>query len=1524
MDPLAAGGRGPPPSAARHTIPPGGVELLTWPVVGGSGGEVGGGGGSTSTSTTTTTPHLPPPPAVQILVGDGRAWSPPLALEPAAAAGGDGPAALLRARVGGGAAALDLAVTVEAAAAGGPQGGATPSGASPAAAAPWGGGRPPLVLRLSPRWAVTNVTGVALQVAPYHPGEGGGSEAAGPPVLDLPPGPGAVPLSWPALGRRRAVVVRLAMDAGGAPAGAWSLPLDVDGPTDGPAYAALPTRATGSGRGSGTGGGGGGLGDPLPPLPPAGGRGLARVSSVLGLAGAGAGPAPVVPPALREALWLGAGGGGGGGGGGDEEGEGTPGAVAAHLPPGTAVVFSSPDPGTAARTALPATALRYAVERAPGGRLVLWLLAAAAAPPSALVNVSDAPLVARRPGLPWRPLPPLSAVPYLPQVGAAEEIEIADALSVGGVRGGSVGGAIAAAAAGSLAGPALAAARYPLGGGGGLGHAPDGGRRERSGSAPSSSTIVRQGGGALPLLRVESLLPGTTTLAAHAEEGRPGGVGPAGCLAPLAPAGGAAVGRGAVLAALRLAPLSQGSGSGGAATLGGPATGHAHPAGPPLALALEAGRVEVSLVDHRPEELLAASLSGLAASYAARLGADGAGERVVLDVGGLQVDDMAFGPRYPVVLAPSAASSGPGAPSGGGGTVPDPLAGAAPAPLLHAIALARRSSAASGGGAFYPLLGAWVDRPLALAVGEGFVWRCAAAAARVGEGGGPTAAAAAPSASSASSATLPSTAEAETDPPVRAALVVAGPIAAAVSFRADRAARPRWARRRVGAAAWVLDVASFERATVRLAGFEAEAGGDGGAPHALPRSAFWGGLAGRLRTQAVGAGLALVRSVDVLSSASGVLGALSDGVAGLAADESYAAERAAARGERTISGVGSGLAEGGSALGRGILRGVTGLVARPLKGALRTGVGGFVRGVGSGLVGVVTQPVAGGLDFVSSALEGLDALAGEGGGGGGGGASGASSTAGSAQRGGPDGGGSGAGTDGRVRLPRVAGGGPAALGLPPGCGGGEAGPTAGSGETTDSALQLRLLGGPASPAARVAELGQELLRRGVAATAVAAAAGAGAGGGGGAGSGLPPGAAFLLGPGAAASGTAAAAAARAGGAAAYGAHWVLPGDRALVATDVGCALLTCPGLGGLQRAAEAGRVAAPLPGTAVSLWWVVAWRDVLAAEARASTAAAAAGRPADRVVLHRVGGGDGGSDASLPLAIGLKTSPAWAQADALAGALEAAAAAARGEGVRAEAAAWERLAAGAAGGPGAPATSAASPVMPLALPCVDFALVWHTAGRPGGVVAGAGGSLSGGAPVSIWRPLPPAGYASTGDVAVHGLDPPPVPVSVYRLEVGNGNGGGGGGESSSALLPPTAPAAGFRLVWRGTGGLPVTLWEPRPPPGYVALGAVSRGAPAPPRGWRARARALARPPSGEVTCLRADLVEPAPLFAAPLWRWDPAAGRGAGLGAAQAAPPYDPASWRVALWQVDSPAGGFIAERSFEAPGGGAAVRPKV
>ena len=239
--------------------------------------------------------------------------------------------------------------------------------------------------------------------------------------------------------------------------------------------------------------------------------------------------------------------------------------------------------------------------------------------------------------------------------------------------------------------------------------------------------------------------------------------------------------------------------------------------------------------------------------------------------------------------------------------------------------------------------------------------------------------------------------------------------------------------------------------------------------------------------------------------------------------------------------------------------------------------------------------------------------------------------------------------------------------------------------------------------------------------------------------------------------------------------------------------------------------------------------------------------------------------------------------------------------------------------------------------------------------------------------MPPPGYAAAGDVAVLGVEPPPVPVAVYRLDDdddGDGSFGFGfddddgdeGDDSSrrkkksSRPLPPTAPAAGFRLVWRHDGDCPLTLWEPLPPRGYRALGAAARGSAEPLRGGDlsgARARSARRPRAGDVACVRADLCEPTRCFDAPVWMADPiaaavsaAGGGGAGAGmvggfgrsgagaaavaAAAAAAgattphPFDPAVWRVSLWPVDAPSGGFIALRSLAKPAEGVALKAKL
>mmetsp|Transcript_35437 Transcript_35437/g.88412 ORF Transcript_35437/g.88412 Transcript_35437/m.88412 type:complete len:326 (+) Transcript_35437:293-1270(+) len=65
------------------------------------------------------------------------------------------------------------------------------------------------------------------------------------------------------------------------------------------------------------------------------------------------------------------------------------------------------------------------------------------------------------------------------------------------------------------------------------------------------------------------------------------------------------------------------------------------------------------------------------------------------------------------------------------------------------------------------------------------------------------------------------------------------------------------------------------------------------------------------------------------------------------------------------------LVDGVLALGNGVLGGVTGLIADPVRGAARGGLVGLLKGVGTGAIGVVTKPTGGALRLVSAASLGL-------------------------------------------------------------------------------------------------------------------------------------------------------------------------------------------------------------------------------------------------------------------------------------------------------------------------------------------------------------------------------------------------------------------------------------------------------------------------------------------------------------------------------------------------------------------------
>ncbi|DBA67777.1 TPA: hypothetical protein ACH3X2_001211 [Trebouxia sp. C0005] len=175
--------------------------------------------------------------------------------------------------------------------------------------------------------------------------------------------------------------------------------------------------------------------------------------------------------------------------------------------------------------------------------------------------------------------------------------------------------------------------------------------------------------------------------------------------------------------------------------------------------------------------------------------------------------------------------------------------------------------------------------------------------------------------------------EATTDVPMQMSLVSISSLAAKVSFRGDLAARP---------STMLWSVCIYE-------------------------------VGQNIKGRLVGVALSFLCYFGTLSGAIGVLGALSSGVASAALDDRFAVQRAQQKQERSIEGVGDGMVEGRAALGMGIYRGFTGLVTNPVEGAKSKGVGGFFKGVGKGVVGAIAQPISGGLDFASSAFQGIDA-----------------------------------------------------------------------------------------------------------------------------------------------------------------------------------------------------------------------------------------------------------------------------------------------------------------------------------------------------------------------------------------------------------------------------------------------------------------------------------------------------------------------------------------------------------------------
>lgn len=112
-------------------------------------------------------------------------------------------------------------------------------------------------------------------------------------------------------------------------------------------------------------------------------------------------------------------------------------------------------------------------------------------------------------------------------------------------------------------------------------------------------------------------------------------------------------------------------------------------------------------------------------------------------------------------------------------------------------------------------------------------------------------------------------------------------------------------------------------------------------------------------------------AVGIFHTTGKITETLGKGVAMLAMDSEYNAQRQKRLMKQNVENLGDGIVEGGKGLAGGVWEGIKGIVYDPVKGAETDGAGGFVVGLGKGVAGLIVKPTAGVLDLLTSISQGV-------------------------------------------------------------------------------------------------------------------------------------------------------------------------------------------------------------------------------------------------------------------------------------------------------------------------------------------------------------------------------------------------------------------------------------------------------------------------------------------------------------------------------------------------------------------------
>ncbi|CAL8243628.1 unnamed protein product [Lota lota] len=105
-----------------------------------------------------------------------------------------------------------------------------------------------------------------------------------------------------------------------------------------------------------------------------------------------------------------------------------------------------------------------------------------------------------------------------------------------------------------------------------------------------------------------------------------------------------------------------------------------------------------------------------------------------------------------------------------------------------------------------------------------------------------------------------------------------------------------------------------------------------------------------------------------------ITGSVGKGLAAITMDKEYQQKRREEM-NRPPKDFGESLAKGGKGFLKGMVGGVTGIITKPVEGAMKEGAAGFFKGIGKGLVGVVARPTGGIVDMASSTFQGIQRVA---------------------------------------------------------------------------------------------------------------------------------------------------------------------------------------------------------------------------------------------------------------------------------------------------------------------------------------------------------------------------------------------------------------------------------------------------------------------------------------------------------------------------------------------------------------------